>query len=139
MHNWNEPRLLPAMSVPSAQALHNLSRSVVGVFCVGTAPAPKQKERSVRKCKRCMKHGLKDDDFNPCKGRGGERYCIYYTENGDDKTPTTVKHCERYCQRCVRFNGDHAEACKGRKSEDKCSYFQLNGSRKRQWKRRKKL
>ena len=137
MHNWKEPRLPPAMPVPSAQALHNLSRSVVGVFCVGTAPAPKQKEKIVRRCKRCSKYGLKDGNFNPCKGRGGERYCVYYDENGVDKTPTTIRHSQRHCQRCVRFNGDHAGECKGRKSEDKCSYFQENGNRQR--KRRRKL
>ena len=139
VHNWKEPRLPPAMPVPPAHALHNLPRSIVGVFCVGAAPAPKANVKVVRNCKRCKKHGPKGENFDPCKGRGGERFCTYYTENGDHKTPTTIRHCQRHCQRCVRFNGYHAGACNGRQSEDFCIYFQPSGNRKSQPKRRRKI
>ena len=59
MQCWKYPGLPPAMAVPFAQALHNLSRCVVGAFCVGAVPAPEPIGKWVWNCKRCKKHGLK--------------------------------------------------------------------------------
>lgn len=128
-YNWPEPSIPPIMPHPTTQATRTSGITVVGGFSIGAMLPPKPKAKTVKHCKRCKVYG---DRIlaSTCSGRGGQRFCKHFNDDGTVKTekpkPT---HINRRCSRCVAFKGNSAHLCSGRGGVEKCVYFTMSGYR----------